>query len=112
MSCVIALFVRKEEGLVWFGTSSRRRRTGLVWLACSPEEGAVCSSPSQPASDQMMRLTSGVTKDMVVGNQPMYCMVHNVVTFQVVWNFRLKGQCHGILDSRFVSVISVSPGPQ
>ncbi len=56
-------FVREEEGIVWLA-SSRRRMTGLVWLACSPEEGAVCSSPSQPASDQMMRLTSSVTKDM------------------------------------------------
>jgi hypothetical protein len=62
---------RRRDGLILLA-SSRRRMTGLVWLACSPEEGAVCSSPSQPASDQMMRLTSGVTKDMVVGNQPMY----------------------------------------
>jgi hypothetical protein len=105
MVCVVCS-KRRRDGLVWLA-SSRRRRTGLVWLACSPEEGAVCSSPSQPASDQMVRLTSSVTRDMVVGNQPMYCMVHNVVTFPVEWNFRLKGQCHGILDSKLFLLISV-----
>jgi hypothetical protein len=94
MSCVIALFVRKEEGLVWFGTSSRRRRTGLVWLACFPEEGAVCSSPSQPEFDQIT-----FEPDNGYGRRKQ-ATFWSTVSLQVEWNFRLKGQCYGILDSK------------